>query len=215
MKGILAGIVAIFFMILLVGGCTASSTYNSLIGQEKGVSASWSNSQIVYDNFWKKVQEVAQVPESYKDAFKDVLLAPTEARYAGKDPAFLMITEANPQLDPSMYVKVQQVIEAGRNEFAQSQTTLRDRQRAYETNLSTFPNNLLAGVFGFPHEVNGELRPAKDLDGDGKYTVLDYPIVTSDRTQQVFTTGRDNEALDVFGKKAKAVEPAPAAPVEQ
>lgn len=183
-------------------GCATVSTYNSLTSQEKGVTATWRDSQVQYDTFWKKVKEVAQVPETYKDALKDIMLSTTEARYKDKDPAFLMITEANPTLDPSMYVQVQRVIEAGRNDFAQTQRTLVDRQRAFDTALSTFPNNMLAGFLGFPHEVNGEYRPVKDLDGDGKYTVLDYPIVSSGKTQEVFATGREDEELDVFGKKA-------------
>lgn len=200
-NGILVAL-ALFGAFALVGGCAGVSTYNGLTGQEKGVTATWRDSAVQYDTFWKKVKEVAQVPESYKDAFKDVIVASTEGRYKDKDPAFLMITEANPTLDPSMYIQVQRVIEAGRTDFAQTQRTLVDRQRAFDTALSTFPNNMLAGMLGFPHEVNGEFRPAKDLDGDGKYTVLDYPTVTSGKTQEVFSTGREDEELDVFGKKA-------------
>ncbi len=60
---------------------------------------------------------------------------------------------------------------------------------------------MLAGIFGFPHEVYGELRPVKDLDGDGRFTVLDYSTITSEKTEGVFTTGREDEAIDVFGKR--------------
>ena len=200
MKGIFIPL-SILAALFLAALFAVLATYNSLNSQEKGIQATWRDSAVQYDAFWKKVKEVAQVPESYKDAFKEVILTTTEARYRDKDPAFLMITEANPQLDPSMYVQVQRVIEAGRNNFAQTQRTLVDRQRAFDTALSSFPNNVIAGMFGFPHEVNGEFRPTKDLDGDGKYTVLDYSTVTSGKTQEVFSTGREDEALDVFGKK--------------
>ena len=200
MKSIALVLLATLVLFGLVGGCSLISTYNGLTGQEQGVTATWRDSQVQYDNFWKKVKEVAQVPETYKDAFKEVFLASVQARYEGKDPAFLMLTESNPALDPSMYVQVQRVIESGRNEFAQTQRSLIDRQRAFSTNLATFPNNVLRGFLGFPHEVNGDLRPAKDADGDGRYTVLDYPVVTSGKTQEVFTTGREDAPLDVFGK---------------
>jgi hypothetical protein len=203
MKAAILIFLSLGLVLTCAGGCTVASTYNGLVGQENGVTATWRDSQVQYDTFWKKVKEVAQVPEAYKDALKEIMLDTTKARYEGKDPAFLMITEANPNLDPSMYVQVQRVIEAGRNDFAQTQRTLVDRQRAFGTNLQTFPNNIVAGVLGFPHEVNGEFRPAKDLDGDGKYTVLDYPTVTSAKTQEVFSTGQDNEAQDVFGKNSK------------
>lgn len=198
MKNIALIVFATLALGAALAGCAAVSTYNNLTGQEKGVTATWRDSAVQYDTFWKKVQEVAQVPDAYKDAFKDVILASAEARYGDKDPAFLMITEANPALDPTMYVQVQRVIETGRNEFAQTQRTLVDRQRAFDTALSSFPDNVVAGFLGFPHEVNGEFRPTKDLDGDGKYTVLDYPTVTSGKTQEVFSTGRDDEPQDVF-----------------
>jgi len=56
----------------------------------------------------------------------------------------------------------------------------------------------------FPSEQTGEMSPGKDIDGDGKLTVLDYPIVTSTKT--VFKEGKDDEPLDVFGKQQKPAE---------
>lgn len=186
---------------LLVIGGVSIGTYNDLVRQEKGITAVWRDSQVQYDAFWKKVKETAQVPEAYKDAFKDVMLSTTAARYAEKDPAFLMLAEANPQLDPAMYVQLQRIIEAGRNDFAQTQRTLVDRQRAFDSQLSTFPANLIVPLFGFPHEVQGEYAPQEDTDGDGLKTVLDYRTVTSGRTHDVFSTGREDEPLDVFSEK--------------
>lgn len=197
MKNILiaAGIFALFG---LVGSCSAVGTYNSLTSQEKGVTATWRNSQVWYDTFWKKVSETAQVTDKYKSDFKEIFIGGIEGRYPpGKAVTFLM--ESNPALDASVYVQVQRVIESGRNDFAQTQQTLVDRQRAYDTSLHTFPNVILAGVFGFPSEINGQDRPATDVDGDGRYTVLDYPTVTSAKTQEVFKTGREDKPLDVFG----------------
>jgi hypothetical protein len=189
------GILAAF---ALVGGCSVVSSYNGLNGQEKGVTATWRDSQVWYDNFWKKVRETAQVTEKYKDDFKEVFLGSIDGRYPPDRPV-QFIMESNPTLDASLYKQIQRVIESGRDDFSQTQRTLVDRQRAYSTSLTSFPNVALAGMLGFPHEVNGDLRPARDADGDGKYTVLDYPIVTSGKTQEVFNTGREDEALDVFG----------------
>jgi len=46
-------------------------------------------------------------------------------------------------------------------------------------------------------EEQGDLRPANDADGDGRYTVLDYPIVTSDETNKAFQTGKADQ-IQVF-----------------
>jgi len=170
---------------------------NTAVSQENGVVATYRDSQVWYDNFWKKVSETAQVTDKYKDDFKDVFLGSIEGRYENSKPT-MFIMESNPTLDPALYTKVQDVIEAGRNDFSQTQRTLVDRQREYNTTLQTFPNSAMAGFLGFPKEVQGELRPTTDTDGDGKFTVLDYPIVTSQKTKAVFQAGEDNAPLNVF-----------------
>lgn len=179
---------------MMIGG-----TYNDLNEQDIGVTAVYRDSQVWYDNFWKKVKETAQVADAYKTDFKDVFIASIEGRYEGKDPAVSFIMEKNPSLDASLYTRIQDVIETGRNEFAQTQRTLVDRQRRYETSLRSFPNTLFVGFLGFPREVNGEWRPTSDRDGDGLYTVLDYPTVTSATTKEAFVTGEADE-VDVFGR---------------
>ncbi len=200
MKNTLIIVLAVLAATGLVGGCTVMSTYNGLNAQEKGVRATWRDSQVWYDTFWKKVSETAQVTSQYKDDFKEVFLGSIEGRYAADRPV-QFIMESNPSLSPDLYKQVQRVIESGRDDFAQTQRTLVDRQRAYETSLSSFPNVLLANFMGFPHDIIGEDKPEKDLDGDGRYTVLDLPIVTSGKTQEVFKSGREDEALNVFGPK--------------
>lgn len=176
------------------------SSYNSMVDAEKGVIGVWRDSQIQHDTFWKSVKETAQVTDAYKDAFMEAVTATADARYAGKDPAVSLIMEANPTLDPATFVKVQQVIESGRREFAATQRTLVDRQRAYDAATERFPNNLFAGIMGFPRPLTGEIAPADDIDGDGVKTVLDYRIVTSTTTQEAFRTGREDAPVNVFGE---------------
>lgn len=182
------------------GGITiAWSTYNSLNVQEIAVETSWKDSQVWYDTFWKKVQEQAQVTDKYAADFKEAFIGSVGKRYDGKDPAVSLIMEANPTLSPEVYTRLQTTIDAGRTDFAETQRVLLDKQRIYKTTLRSPVAAMLKGLFGFPSEEQGDLRPAKDTDGDGRYTVLDYPIVTSDQTSQAFTTGKA-DAISVFGK---------------
>lgn len=185
--------------LLVAGVAIVIGFNNSAVSQENGIEATWKDSQVQYDAFWKKVKEVGQVTDRYADDFKELFLGSMDARYEGKDPALQFIMEANPDLPPDAYTKLQTVIEEGRNDFARTQRTLVDRQRAYETHLEKFPNSALAGPLGFPRAVTGEYAPPGDTDGDGVVTVLDYKIVTSSKTQEVFKTGREDEPLDVFG----------------
>ncbi len=193
---IIGACVAAFLAIVV--GLTTLSWYNTAVQLDNGVRAQWQENQNSYDAFWKKVKETAQVPDRFKDDFKEILLGAVDKRYAGKDPAVSFITEQNPGLPSDMYVQVQRVIEAGRNEFRTSQTSLLDRQRKYKNHLETGMGVFLS--FSHPREITGTLKPPRDQDGDGKFTSLDYPIVTSSQTQEAFATGAAEE-LNVFGRK--------------
>jgi len=193
-------------LLCLVLGASVLGTYNSTISQEEGITATYRDSMLRYDQFWKTVSEAAQVPEKYKEDFREVMLAEVDARYEGKDPMMLFVQEKGASLDPGLYHKVQDLIEVGRESFTASQQVLNDRQRRYRTHLRTFPNNVILAQFDLPSELCvagvdcGDFDPHADVDGDGKITVLDYKIVTSARTQQVFETGQENEPIFLFGK---------------
>jgi len=176
--------------------------YDGAVAAENGVKAQWKSNQNTYDAFWKKVQEVAQVPSQYKDDFKELLVAETQAKFGaeGSKATFQWFKDRNINFDASLYRKVQDVIESGRDDFKRSQDMLTDRQRVYTNKVEGWWGGILASHYGFPREVKGDVAPPKDLDGDGKLTVLDYPIVTSARTKKAFQTGED-EQIDVFGKK--------------
>lgn len=199
----LALIGATLLIVLMICG-TLMSTYNSTVSQEEGIVATYRDSMLEYDAFWKKVSETAQVPKQYKADFREVMLAEVDARYKDKDPMMLFVTEKGASLSPELYKKVQDVIEAGRSSFTHSQQVLNDRQRRYRTHLKTFPNSLVVGGFDFPSELCtsgvdcGDFDPSEDIDHDGKITVLDFKIVTSTKTKQVFSSGEENQALDVF-----------------
>ena len=197
------GIMLLTFVVisvtLLLG---ALSWNNTAVGLENTTVAQVQQNMNLYDGFWKKVKEVAQVTQEYKGDSKDLYIGLMEARYPkGENPLMKRIQESNPTLDSSIYKKVQDVIETGRNEFMQGQKDLADKQRRFKDHIRKLPGSLFANWFGFPSEQTGEMIPSKDIDGDGKLTVLDYPIVTSTKTEAVFKAGKDDEPLDVFGKK--------------
>lgn len=187
-------------ILLLTGGCVWSF-HNNCISQETSLVATWEDSQVQYDTFWKTVKEQAQVTDRYADDFKAVFLASIEGRYAGKDPAVQMLMEANPSLDATMYQQLARTIEAGRHDFARTQRTLIDKKREYKKTLAQFPNDTMASRLGFPSELTGSNAPPMDSDGDGRLTVLDYEAITSQTTQDVFRSGHDDKPLDVFGTK--------------
>ena len=141
------------------------------MGQEEGLKSQYKQNQNNYDNMWKKIKEVAQIPEMYTNDLKSVYEGAIKGRYGkdGSQAVVQVIKEHNPNFDSSMYTQIQRVIESGRNNFSADQTTLLDKKRIYEKDLRSFPNNMLAGLFGFP-----------------KINLAEIDIVTSDETDSAF-----------------------------
>ena len=188
------------FLLVLGFLLSAIGWQNEVIASEQGVLAQYRDNQNQYDSFWKKVKETAQVPDKYKNDFKDILVSETTSKYGpeGSKATFQWFQDRNIVLSEQMYMKVQNIIESGRNDFKRGQSELVDKQRVLSTNLKQFPGRMVASFFDLPNDVKGAYAPKQDLDGDGKLTVLDYPIVTSGKTQEVFGSGLENSEVDVF-----------------
>lgn len=174
-----AGILAILTVVsfLVIGLISYVSNYNYGNRVEKQLAASWKNNENILSQYYLKVNEIAQVPTAYKDDLKEVYTAAIQGRYGenGSQAVFQWLQEQNPSIDSSMYIKLQQVMEAGRNEFQVAQTKLIDIKRGYETNLGYLWKGTWLSIAGYP---------TVDLD---KYT-----IISTGAAQESFETGIDN-----------------------
>ena len=180
------GAVALLAVVLISGYFSFS---NQCAQFEIDIKAQYAENQNVYDNGWKKVVEIAQVPTQQVAALKDVFLGAISGRYGanGSQAMFQMMKEADINIDQSTYKKVQQVIEEFHNTFQQRQSEMVNRARIYQSYIHASTSGRLWNSFlGYPK-----------IDMD-KYTTL----VTSDQTQQVFTDKKSGP-LDVFGTGKK------------
>lgn len=191
-KGLIVGLVSAALCLLFVLGIFgyAVGFNNNCVAKEQGIIAQYSQNQNNYDNYWKKLKEAAQVPEAYTEKLKTIYSAAMQGRYGsdGSKAAFQMIQEQNPNVDPSMYRQIQQIIEAGRDSFMADQKSLLDKKRDYQTYIGQFPGSLVAGFAGWP-----------------KIDLSKYDIVTSETTEQTFKTKKADQ-IDVFGKQPSKVE---------
>lgn len=146
---------------------------NNCVKMESGIVAQYTQNQNSYDNFFKKVKEVSQVPDMYTNDLKSVYDKLIKDRYAEKNEnlLFQFIREHNPNFDASLYRQIQRVIEAGRNDFETNQKLLIDKKRIYENHLGVFPNNVVTGFLNFP-----------------KIDLKEYDIVSSVETKEIFKT---------------------------
>lgn len=177
-KGVLTVLIVLGVVAALVFTLATSfvSAWNYGNLAEKMLKATLDDNKNIRANYALKVQEAAQIPGMYKDALTEVVTSALSARYGedGSKAVFQWIKEQNPNVDPAVYIKVQQIVEAGRNEFQAAQTRLIDQRRGYETNLGYFWKGLWLRIAGYP-----------TID------FADYQPVITEETAQAFKTHRD------------------------
>lgn len=144
---------------------------------EQALLAKVENNENIYANGTQKVIEIAQVPSMYAADISKITKEAISGRYGadGSKAVFQMLKEQNPQLDASMYKKIQQVIEAFRNEFQQNQTEMIDMKRAYVTALGNVWQGMWLKFAGYP-----------------KTDLSKFAIVTTDKAAETFRTHRDS-----------------------
>jgi hypothetical protein len=169
---LVAGLV-IGVLVIAVGSAWVSAS-NREIGLRNRASAQEDANRVIFDKTWKVVRDQAQVADEYRKAFESIYPKLMEGRYGNERGGALLsfITESNPAFDVSLYGRLQAGIEANRAEFAGVQVRLRDIKREHDNLRLQFPSSIFVGS-----------RPA-----------LDVKLVTSDRTEEAFSVGRDNDA---------------------
>lgn len=172
------GIAALVCGAMLVASIiSVINTNNSLVRQEEGIIASFDNGENVHSNTLKKIKQAGFVTENYSQQVQDAINGAIRGRYGpeGIRSGMAWIQEQNPNISPELFGRVLTIIEAGNNEFAATQTDRLDRIRVYRSDIRTFPNNMVAGVLGFPKI---------DLERYGK-------VVSVAESRQAMETGND------------------------
>jgi hypothetical protein len=176
--------VAIVGLLLLIGSSFISAS-NDGARFEATIKAKYQNAQNIRANYGQKVLEAAQVPGMYAEDLKKITDSAITGRYGaeGSKAVFQMIKEQNPTIDAKMYTKIQQIIEAGRDEFKNAQAMVLDARAVYETQLGLFWKGFWLKMAGFP-----------------KVAMSTYdPVVTADVAQS-FETKRETAPVQLRAK---------------
>ena len=167
---IVVGIVLAFFAMSYI------SVYNTAVRSEKQIVAQYDNLKNVLGQYSLKVAEAAQVPSMYRDDLTKVYSEVMQGRYGqdGSKAMWQWLKEQNPQIDSSLYTKIQTIVESGRDRFENQQTQFIDIKRTYETSLDYFFTGTILRMAGFP-----------------RINLAEYKIIQSQHGQETFESGVD------------------------
>ena len=174
MKEVVAGLA----IALLIGAFAVVgkgiSVYNTNVDYSTKIEAKQEANKANFDTMWKKIKQVSQVSDKYKDGLAEVLAKYTAERKVESDQLLMnWIKEAVPQFDSSIYKQINNIVVSSRDDFYNNQVILIDLSRAQQAFIKKFPNNVFCA---FLH-----IEPTK------------IQTVTSSVTTEAFETGEEND----------------------
>lgn len=164
-------IFALWFINLWIG------TINKEVDLFAMITEKQKSNQQIHDKMWKSIQQTGNIAEKEKTAFMEIVtayMAPREGNTLDGRGSFMsMLKESYPTALPNLnYVKVMNIVEAGRAEFQRNMTELFDICREYTRLTERIPTRWFV-----------DARPEKaNL----------CKTVTSTRTTTSFSTGVDD-----------------------
>ncbi|PKF63513.1 hypothetical protein CW745_01285 [Psychromonas sp. psych-6C06] len=152
------------------------------VDYETRIDAQWNHNRNTLSQYNLKIQEAVQVPDIYRDDFIKTIQASMTGRYGqqGSKATMQWFQEHAIELPHQLYLQLQQMIEAGRNEFQNEQKKLLDLTRSYKRVTGTVWTGFMMNIAGFPSK---------------EFTWSKYEILVDEQTQQQFSE-----------KKAKAIK---------
>lgn len=176
----LIAVIGVFIVVALLfgGGCIS---YNNKSQRLRNLaSAKQDESKVIFDKTWKTVKAQAGIAEKYTETLKDIVLGTMQGRYGANGSKALaqFIHEQNPNIDSSIFTKIMTTVEANNAEFLAAQKDLIGVKNSHSDLITTFPGSLLV------------------MDK----TPIKIQLVTSERTDNAFQTGQDND-VNPFGSK--------------
>jgi LemA protein len=167
----------VLLLILFMGGCYSCNTQRSLVNKDEAVKSAWANVQTQYQRRADLIDNLVATVKGAANFEKETLTAVIEARASASKMTLnandltpeklqqfqasqgqlsqalgrlMVVSEQYPELKANQnFLALQDEISGTENRIAFSRTSFNDAVQAYNITVRTFPNNLLAGMFGF------------------------------------------------------------------
>ena len=174
-KSLIVILVVVGIILLLV--MSMSGRYNKLVTQEESVTAAWSQVENVYQRRADLIPNLVNTVKGYADFEQSTLTAVIEARAKATsttiDPTnlteaniqqfqaaqqglgsalskLMVVVERYPDLKANQnFMDLQAQLEGTENRITVERRAFNETAQAYNTTIRRFPDNILAGMFGF------------------------------------------------------------------
>ena len=173
-----AAVVVLFAIIMAVNIVGTLDKENSI---RQLVVAKQTDNKSEMDAMWKTIEQSAQVTQAQKDALVEIFNGYAQNRTTEGGGIMKWIQESVPNVDTSTFNNLQNIITSKRDGFARRQKELLDFSREHNTLLGNVWTGFICRTFG------------RDK--------IEVTIVTSTRTEESFTTGKDDNVTLPIGKQ--------------
>ena len=175
------GIIGLITITFVVLGFQFSSFSNTEVELKNQFKEKMDARTTFYDNMWKTINQKAKVAVKNDSSYTNTVNAIMASRADAPNLFMKWVQESNPNANFSevsgMYKDLSRTIEAKRDEFVEIERTTQDVVMVHNNHLETFPNSLFNMILNRPHLV--------------------YKPISSDRTDEVMKTSKDND-VSVF-----------------
>lgn len=171
-----------FFLFGIILAIMVVSVYfgysNAEVRLRNTITAKQTDNQSELDNMQKKIAQSAGITQEQAKYVKDLIIGNAQARSTGSGQLATLVREAVPNVDISTFKQLMNVVTSSRDSFTMRQKEILDLKREHDNLRTTFPSSLVCGG-----------RPE-----------IKVVVVTSDRAEESFRTGKDND-IDLFKNK--------------
>ena len=177
MKGKGCIVLVVIVALIAIVGFWAVGVRNSFVEQEQNVNAKWSNVETVYQKRANLIPNLERTVKSYakfeQETLTNVVEARSKATSINIDPTnmteadmakfqaaqgelsgalsrLMAVVESYPNLKADQqYINFQREYTAIENSIRSETVYYNDAAKEYNTNIKTFPNNVIANLFNF------------------------------------------------------------------
>ena len=175
-----AVIIGIVVVVLVIPYSYLRGTYNSLVRMEEQVNGAWAQVENQLQRRYDLIPNYVETVKGYAKHEREVLIGVTRARSraAGADTLeekieannqlssalarLLVVVERYPQLKANTnFIRLQDELAGTENRIAVERRRFNEAVKAFNTEIRTFPTNIVAGMFGFEKKSFFEVSKAK------------------------------------------------------